>query len=47
MNHALQQLCSMGLVVLVVPPVLARLVPSTFIGRVCARLRDGMFRLLA
>jgi hypothetical protein len=47
MNHALQQLCSVGLVVLVGPPVIARLVPSTTVGRVCARLRDSMFRLLA
>jgi hypothetical protein len=45
--HALQQLCSLALIVLVVPPVLARLVPSTAVGRACARLRDGVFRLLA
>jgi hypothetical protein len=47
MNHALQQLCSVGLVLLIAPPVLARLLPSTTVGRVCARLRDSMFRLLA
>ena len=47
MNHLLQELCSIGLLVLIGPPVLARLVPSTAIGRFCARLRDGVFRLFA
>jgi hypothetical protein len=47
MTQALQQLSAIVLMVLVGPPVLARLAPTTGIGRACARLRDGMFRLLA
>jgi hypothetical protein len=47
MSQALQQLSAIALVVVVVPPILARLVPSTALGRLSARLRDEMFRLLA
>ena len=47
MSHAIQQLSSIVLIVLIGAPVIARLAPSTALGRVSARLRDGLFRLLA
>jgi hypothetical protein len=47
MTHALQQFSALALIALVGPPVVAWLAPSTAIGRLSARLRDGLFRLLA
>lgn len=47
MSQALQALCTLALIGLVAPPLLARAVPGTAVGRFCARLRDGIFELLA